>query len=74
MARKFLYIVAALAVLVIAGGFALNLWSGQLTRLALVPTAKFAPQPPLASNAYTDPKMWIARPGLASDPARWQPA
>ncbi|MGN6499137.1 MAG: DUF3089 domain-containing protein [Tsuneonella sp.] len=74
MARKFLYIVAALAVLVIAGGFALNLWSGQLTRLALVPTAKFAPQPPLASNAYDDPKMWIARPGLASDPARWQPA
>jgi hypothetical protein len=73
MARKFLSIVAALAVLVIAGAFALNLWSGQLTRLALVPSATFAPQPPLARNAYDDPKMWIARPGLASDPARWQP-
>lgn len=75
MARKFLYIVAFLAVLVIGAGFALNIWSRQLTELALVPTTEFVKQDALAANAYQDPKMWISRPGMGtSDPARWQPA
>jgi hypothetical protein len=75
MARKFLYLVAVLIVLVIAGAIALNVWSKQLTRLALVPTAGFVQQPPLEDNAYRDPAMWIARPGMgAASPARWQPA
>ncbi|MBW8753996.1 MAG: DUF3089 domain-containing protein [Sphingomonadales bacterium] len=74
MARKFLYIMAALVVLVLAGGIALVLWSDSLTRLAFVPTARFAPQPALAANIYDDPAMWIARPGLgAKDPSHWLP-
>jgi hypothetical protein len=74
MARKFLYVVTALVVLLIIGALALNLWSQQLTKLALVPTASFAAQEPLAANAYRDPDMWISRPGMgSSDPARWQP-
>lgn len=75
MARKFLYVVAACIILVIAGAFALALFPGQLTRLALVPSAAFAPVKPLAANAYDDPKLWYSRPGIGtSDPARWQPA
>jgi hypothetical protein len=75
MARKFLYIVAAGIILVIAAGFALALFPGQLTRLATVPSVAFAPVKPLAANAYEDPKLWYSRPGIGtSDPARWQPA
>jgi hypothetical protein len=75
MARKFLYVIAFLAVIVIAGGFALSIWGRQLTALALVPNGEFVEQNPLAANAYQDPKMWISRPGMGTkDPARWQPA
>ncbi len=74
MARKFLYIIAGLIVLVIIAGFALRIWSKELTRLALVPTTEFEQQDPLAANAYNDPKMWFARPGMEGEnPARWQP-
>ncbi|ANY20133.1 hypothetical protein A6F68_01620 [Tsuneonella dongtanensis] len=75
MARKFLYFVAFCIVVVIAGAFALAIWSQQLTRLAFVPSAEFVEQSPLAANAYQDPAMWLSRPGMGvNDPARWQPA
>jgi len=72
--RTFLYIMATLVVLLLAGAAALVLWSDGLTRIAFVPTAKFAPQAPLAAKVYDDPAMWLARPGLgAKDPSRWLP-
>jgi hypothetical protein len=73
MARKFLYVVAAFVVLLLVGAVALALWSDSLTRLAFVPTAKFQPQPALATRVYDDPAMWVARPGLPKDPSRWLP-
>lgn len=74
MARKFLYVVAALIVLALAALFALNLWSKQLTEFAFVPRSEFVRQNPLESNAYNDPAMWYSRPGIGTDdPARWQP-
>ncbi|GAA4644248.1 DUF3089 domain-containing protein [Pontixanthobacter gangjinensis] len=75
MVRKFLYFIATIIVLVIAAGFVLTIWSKELTRLALVPSAEFVEQTPLEENAYQDPEMWFSRPGIGtSDPARWQPA
>jgi hypothetical protein len=75
VARKFLYAVAFVVFLVVAGAIALNIWSKELTRLALVPTADFVEQTPLETNAYQDPAMWLSRPGIGTDdPARWQPA
>lgn len=75
MARKFLYVIAALIVLVIVGAFLLARFPAELTRLAMVPSAAFAPLKPLEPNAYEDPKLWYSRPGIGtSDPARWQPA
>jgi hypothetical protein len=75
MARKFLYVIAALIVLVIAGAFLLARFPAELTRLAMVPSAAFTPVKPLAANAYEDPRLWYSRPGIGtSDPARWQPA
>lgn len=74
MARKFLYVVAAFVVLLIAGAIVLRFWAEDLTEFAFVPTGDFTPQPTLAANVYEDPAMWISRPGLgAKDPARWLP-
>ncbi len=75
MARKFLYFVAICIVIVLAGLFALRIWSDELAEMALVPGTRFETQQPLESNAYDDPAMWFSRPGMGTDdPARWQPA
>ena len=75
MARKFLYFVAAIIVVVIAGGFVMAIWWKDLSRAVFVPGEAFEQQAPLAANAYDDPAMWLSRPGFGvNDPARWQPA
>lgn len=75
MARKFLYLVAILIVLAIAGLFVLRTWSQELTAFAFVPSAEFVEQELLEASAYQDPAMWYSRPGIGvNDPARWQPA
>jgi hypothetical protein len=73
MARKFLYFIAICAVLVIAAMFAMRLWSDRLTQIAFVPDAEFVEQEPLETNAYEDPAMWFARPGMGDELVRWQP-
>jgi hypothetical protein len=75
MERKFLYFVAAMIVLVLAGAFAYRLAGDRLIRAALVPTAEFKALPPAAANAYADdPGLWYSRPGKgADDPALWVP-
>jgi hypothetical protein len=74
MARKFLYLIAVVIALVVAGAIALALWSKQATEFAFVPRSQFVEQPALATNAYADPAMWYARPGMgANDPAHYQP-
>ena len=74
MARKFLYVIAFVVVIVIAGGIALSFWSRELTELAFVPSGKFEEQNALEDNAYEDPEMWISRPGMGeSNPARFLP-
>lgn len=74
MARKFLYFVACVIFLVIAGAIALNIWSKEATELAFVPRSEFVAQPALDSNAYADPGMWYSRPGMGGgDPARFVP-
>ena len=42
MARRFLYVIAFIVLLLVAGAFALRIWADELTRLALVPTASEA--------------------------------
>src|SRR3546814_12864696 len=75
LARKFLYLVAVVIVLVIVALIVLRIWASELTALALVPTTEFSEQPALADNAYADRALWYSRPGMgAADPARWQPA
>ncbi len=74
MVRKFLYFVAFMTALAVAGLVALNYWASELTEIAFVPKSAFTSQPALAANIYEDPAMWISRPGIGTrDPSRWRP-
>ncbi len=73
MARKFLFVVAALTGLVILAGIIWATFSDRLMRAAFVPGAAFVEQQPLATGAYRDPKLWYARPDIAANPALWLP-
>lgn len=75
MARKFLYVIAIIAMLVILARLALIFFAEDLTEMTFVPDGPFRDRPALASNAYDDPALWIARPGIKQqdDPAQWLP-
>lgn len=74
LARGFLYIVAILTFVVIAAFIALRMFPEKLSELTFVPTATFARQEPLNSNAYSDATLWFSHPAIVDgDPARWQP-
>ena len=73
MARKFIYLVAALIVLTIAGAFAYNIWGKELLAMATVPTASFEALPTAPAQTYRTAKMWHARSDLPGNPALWTP-
>jgi Protein of unknown function (DUF3089) len=74
VARKFLIIIAVIIGLILLAGIGWSMFSDRLMRAALVPGVAFVGQKPVASNAYADRKMWIARPDIAGNPALWKPA
>ena len=75
MARKFLYVIAALVVLVIAALLAYRIWGMQMIRAVMVPREAFVDLPPLPADAYDKADMWLARPDKVKDnPALWTPA
>ena len=73
MARRFLWVVAGLVVIVLIAAIAYRLFGTELMRIAMVPTAQFEAAPPAAEAAYSKPEMWISRPGTANDPSLWVP-
>jgi len=74
LARRFLYIIAFLVVLVLGIGLAWSLMQDQLMRMAFVPNGAFAPMPASTAPDYAKPQAWLARPDLPNDPSRWLPA
>ncbi|MFM1982965.1 MAG: hypothetical protein RJB22_1684 [Pseudomonadota bacterium] len=74
MARKFLYIIAGIIVLILLTLTALRLFGLQLSRIAFVPSTPFQAQAALPANAYARADMWIARPDIKDHPALWRPA
>jgi len=74
VARKFLYVIAALVALVIAAAFAYRIWGVDLMRRYMTPGVAFEAQPALAGNAYAGADMWLARPDKPDNPALWVPA
>ena len=73
MARKFLYLIAAIIILILGFGIAYQLNPGWFGRVAFVPSSEFVEQTVAAPNTYDDPKMWFSRPGIESDPSNWRP-
>ena len=74
LARRFLWVVAGLTMLVMAAALAYRLFGAELMRFAMVPSADFEGGPPAAPDLYADKAMWIARPGTGTSPASWMPA
>jgi hypothetical protein len=74
LARRFLWVVAGLTVLVMTAALLYRLFGSELIRLTMVPSAAFEGGPPPAAGAYADSKLWIARPDLPASPALWMPS
>jgi len=72
-ATKFLWIVAVLTMIFIAGAILYRVFEAQLYKWVLVPSAEFREVPIPDGRTYSDASMWIARPGLSGDPSEWLP-
>jgi hypothetical protein len=74
LARKFLYFVAGMVILVLAGAFVYQVYGDDLMEVAFVPDTEFTAQDVLENNVYADTSMWLARPELVEgNPALWLP-
>ncbi|HYG49184.1 MAG TPA: DUF3089 domain-containing protein [Allosphingosinicella sp.] len=73
MARRFLWVVAGLTMLVVAAALVYRLFGAELMRFAMVPSAAFEGGPPPAPTAYADKRLWIARPDMRDSPGLWMP-
>ena len=73
LARRFLWIIATIIILVVVAAGAYRLFGRQLLAAALVPAVAFADSKVAAAPDYRQPGAWDANPALASDPARWLP-
>jgi hypothetical protein len=73
LARRFLWIVAGLAVLFMAGALLYSLFQLQLMKFTMVPTARFEGAPAVDPRAYARADMWIARPDIPNNPSLWTP-
>ena len=62
LARRFLWIIAGLVILLLAAAIGYRLFERQLMKAALVPSVAFeeAPAPPKGPT-YVDAELWIAR-------------
>ena len=73
LARRFLWIIAAVIVLVVGAALAYRLFGARLIAAALVPSVRFADSRVAPPPDYALPAAWAANPMLATDPARWAP-
>jgi hypothetical protein len=73
LARRFLWVVAGLVLLVLIAAIVYRLFGNQLLRFTLVPNVAFESAPPATPNAYARPELWLARPGMRGDPSLWTP-
>jgi hypothetical protein len=72
-AVRFLWIMAGLTVMVIAGAIAYRIFEQDLMRWVMVPKTEFKAVAMPAGANYSQPALWIARPDLRDDPSRWTP-
>jgi hypothetical protein len=74
LARRFLWVVAGLVVLLLIGALAYRIFQMDLMKAALVPTADFPERgQPGPGPSYEEAAMWIARPDIENNPSLWTP-
>jgi hypothetical protein len=74
LARRFLWIVAIVIIVVVGAAIAYRLFGARLLAAALVPSVAFADSPVAPAPDYATLSAWDANPALATDAARWTPA
>ncbi|HEY6662861.1 MAG TPA: DUF3089 domain-containing protein [Sphingomicrobium sp.] len=72
-ARRFLFVVFVFTLLVVGAAFALFQWGGDVLLKQATPKGHFVAAAAGGGPDYSEPGNWVARPGLADDPSRWQP-
>lgn len=72
-ARRFLGCIFILTLLVVGGAFAVYQWGDRALISQAVPTGHFEAAKAGGSPDYAQASSWLARPGLANDPAQWTP-
>ncbi len=73
MARRFLYMIAAIIFLLLGAGLVWTMFPQALMRATFVPTIAYAPPSPVGAPDYAKPEAWLSRPGMPNDPADWLP-
>ena len=72
-ARRFLMAVFVLTLLVVAAGFAIYQWGGDVLLKQAMPKGHFEAAKAGGGPDYAQASSWIARPGMADDPSHWLP-
>ena len=72
-ARRFLIIVLVLTLIVVAGAFAIFQFGGNVLLRQATPKGHFEAAAAGGGPSYKIASNWIARPGMADDPALWLP-
>ena len=72
-ARRFLWVIAIIVMIVIAAAFIYRLFGTQIMRVAMVPSVGFAESKRAPDPVYGNAAGWLAHPQLPSNPARWAP-
>ena len=72
-ARRFLAVVFILTLIVVTGAFAIFQWGGDALLKEATPKGHFQAASAGSGPNYADNSSWVARPGMANDPALWLP-
>ncbi len=72
-ARRFLFAIFLLTLLVVGGAVAIFQFGGALLKREIVPVGHYAAPPPQSGPGYADAAAWIAQPGKPDDPSLWLP-
>jgi hypothetical protein len=72
-ARRFLYVIFILTLIVVAGAFAIYQWGGNVLLKEAKPKGHFEAAEAGGGPDYSQESSWVARPGMTDDPALWLP-
>ena len=72
-ARRFLVVIFVLTLIVVAGAFAVYQWGGDVLLKEATPKGHFEAAEAGGGPDYSQASSWVARPGMAQDPALWLP-